>query len=219
MPSQQNHFTNRAFRSVRTLLVASSMLLGSGCAMLSNTFTLKTEMPAQFNVYTTAYYSELFGGICILPDDYAGDPQPDRKEFYADAHATPFTSEFEIAVSRKVGDCFLVLSGIDFNIGGHSATDEKTIDTSSVGLKVETFLGENEKPATRIDEQILAVRCHWQDPSSDRSLKSSLQCRGLDANGNERKGPELGMLKNRQLQGLTLRLKVSVDDEPRNPGS
>lgn len=54
-------------RALRTLLLISLAMLGSGCAMMSNYTTLKTQMPAQFSVSTTAHYSPLFGGVCLLP--------------------------------------------------------------------------------------------------------------------------------------------------------
>ncbi len=204
-------------RALSTLLLISLTMLGSGCAMMSNYTTLKTQMPAQFSVSTTAHYSPLFGGVCLLPEDYAGDPEPERKDFYSPAHAQPFTTEFEVRVSYNVADCFAALSGFSFLIQGQHGTNPKEFGMSTVELEVETFLREDEEPAIRLDEQVLAVRCHWKGAPREGSIVHDLQCFGVDANGKERKGPQLGVLKNRQLQGLTLRLQVSVvDDAPRS---
>jgi hypothetical protein len=209
----QHVYATPVVRALRMLLLISLAMLGSGCAMMSNYTTLKTQMPAQFSVDTTAHYSPLFGGVCLLPEDYAGDPDPDRKDFYSPAHAEPFTTEFEVRVSYTVADCLAVLSGFSFRIQGQPGTDPEEFGVSTVEVEVETFLREDEEPAIRLDEQVLAVRCRWKDPEREGSKMHDLRCVGVDANGKERKGPLLGVLKNRQLQGLTLRLQVSVVDE------
>ncbi|MFJ7311915.1 hypothetical protein ACIQVE_03940 [Pseudomonas sp. NPDC098747] len=212
LPLLQNLCANAICRSIRALVLVSFTLLGSGCAMFSNTTTLKTDLPARFSVFTTAHYSPLLGGVCLLPEDYAGDPEPDKKRFYSESHPAPFTSTFEVNVSYNVADCLPVLSGFTFLIQGQRqhGQNEKEYGTSTVFLEVETFLREDEELATRIDEQVLEVRCYWRGPARDSGARQQLKCFGVDANGKERKGPQLGVLKNRQLQGLTLRLQVSV---------
>lgn len=199
-------------RFIRNLLLGSLILQATGCAMFSNHVTLKTEMPAQFVVDVTASYRPMFSSLCILPDDYTGDPNPDKATFYSQLYPTPHTSEFEVELGKRVGDCTLVLNSFDFTIRDRSQTGRNTFDTSTVGLEVETFLTENEQLATRLDEQLLEVRCHWEDAEAVNRPERRLECHGLDANRQERKGWQLGMLKMRQLQGLTLRLKVSAAD-------
>jgi hypothetical protein len=199
-------------RLVRNLLLGSLIIQATGCAMFSNHVTLKTEMPAQFVVDVTASYRPLFTSVCILPDDYAGDPNPDKAMFYSQLSPTPHTSEFEVKLGKRVGDCTLVLNSFDFTIRDRSQAGRNTFETSTVGLEVETFLKEDEQLATRLDEQLLEVRCHWEDADTKSRPERRLECHGLDANKHERKGGQLGMLKMRQLQGLTLRLKVSAAD-------
>ncbi|MCE6976509.1 hypothetical protein EI534_03520 [Pseudomonas frederiksbergensis] len=152
-----------------------------------------------------------------MPDDYAGDPNPDKKMFSSRPYATPHTSEFEVELAYKLADCTMVLSGFDFMINGQPGTNDKEYGMSSVELEVESFLKKDEQPAVRLDEQVLSVRCHWKGPGSSSTSRHTLECFGLDANGQELKGPRLGMLKIRQLQGLTLRLKVSVADTAQKP--
>ncbi|MFW9081576.1 hypothetical protein ACOI9X_20255 [Pseudomonas sp. P2757] len=216
-PLLQMPYAKSVIRSFQTLLLASFILLGSGCAIMSNKFTLKTELPANYTVSVTAQYSELFAGVCFLPDDYKGDPEPDKKRFSSAFHATPFTSEFEVPVGYTLEDCFMALSGIEFMIEGTDKANDNYFDISTVELDVETYLKEDEELSTRIDEQLLQVRCHWEALKPGSPAKRELQCHGLDANGKEREGRRLGMLKNRQLQGLTLRLKVEEDETSRKP--
>ncbi|KOY02738.1 hypothetical protein [Pseudomonas nunensis] len=204
-------------RSVRNLLLGSLILQVTGCAMLSNHVTLKTEVPAQYAVDVTVSYRPLFTSVCILPDDYDGEPNPDKATFYSQLYPTPHTSEFEVELGKRVGDCTLVLYSFDFSIRDRSQTGRNTFDTSTVGLEVETFLKEDEQLATRLDEQLLEVRCHWEDADAMSHSERKLECHGLDANRQERKGWRLGMLKMRQLQGLTLRLKVSAADIAEKP--
>jgi hypothetical protein len=185
--------------------------------MFSNKVTLKTEMPAHFNVYATVHYSPVFGGVCFLPDDYTGDPNPDQKTFSSRLYATPHTSEFEVELGYKFADCLLAISGIRFRIMGQLGSNDEDFGWSSVELGVETLLHKGERLATRLDEQVLPVRCHWTESRSSNKSENTLECHGLDANGQELKGPLLGMLKMRQLQGLTLRLKVSVADSSQMP--
>lgn len=213
----RSFFAMAGFRPIQALLVASFTLLSSGCAMMSNTTTLKIETPANVTVMATAQYSELFRGVCFLPEDYAGDPEPDKKRFSTVQHPRPFTTGFEVQIAYTVEDCFLALSGIDFMIQATAGADGEDFDFSTVALDVETYLKDDEELSTRIDEQVLQVRCHWRDPEPGRPLKRRLQCSGLDANGNELKGQHLGMLKNRQLQGLVLRLKVDLADSTQVP--
>ncbi|APC16855.1 hypothetical protein BLL42_14355 [Pseudomonas frederiksbergensis] len=175
--------------------------------MFSNTVTLKTEMPAEFSVHATAYYHPVFSSVCFLPDDYAGDPNPDKKRFSSRSHATAHTSEFEVPLYVSVEGCVIGISHFTFLIFDMRETNQKKLGVASAELSVDTRLDDGNHPAPTPDEQVISVSCRYEDLEHSSVFQQELMCKGLDTNSKV-----LGMPHMKQLQGRTLRLKVSVAD-------
>lgn len=208
MPSLLQNFAPRAvLRSVRIFLLGSLVILGTGCTAFSNTVTLKTEMPPEVSVYTTAYYYPMFGGLCFLPDDYTGDPNPDRVRFSSPYSVTARTSEFKVELLRIVAGCYLELSSFDFSITDMTENNQKRLSSSGVELSVNTMINNRNHPAPRPDEQVITVSCRYKDSEHSAIFQQELECKGLETNSKV-----LSMLQMKQLQGKTLRLRVTMVD-------
>lgn len=186
----------------RASLLVSLVIFGSACS-LSNSTTLKIDVPANFIVNTEAYYHPISNDLCYLSSDYAHDPDFGVKKFRQTSQPTAHTSQFKLKLLANIGGCLTQLAGIKFWIMDMT-DDPQKLGLSAVGVHIND-LADNDLPTPRPDEQLLWVDCRYTDSRISKVFHQELECKGLATNSEG-----LGVLKMEQLEEKTLLLRFRM---------
>ncbi|AZE94008.1 lipoprotein, putative [Pseudomonas orientalis] len=199
-------------RWMESVLLAAGVAWLTGCA--ANSFTLEVDLPAGFELKTAANYRPAMGETCTLPQRRG--KRPERKLFFTDYKPSASRVSYELPLSEKVEGCPLVLANVEFDFTAKWGTRNTDIGGDSARIFIRDRLDTPGMPKSGV-QQILG-RCQWwfRTLGPVHSIRKILQCRSVDASGQQRNAKPVGVAQRDQLQGKTLRmvLTVSAEEQP-----
>jgi len=184
---------------------ALSMTARSG----SETFNLTGELPPDFGVEATIWYTPIKpSSSCETDNIYSSEK---RTRFHAKAYEQDFEGQahafsFNVPLTYSVGFCNMEISKVDLKIRGRFGDQEWQNAYDDGGLRfVKTLPGYSPE----FDEKgLLEIigKCEWlfQDSRLSLQLDKSLKCKGAGA-----------YLQTEKLANKTVKFKIEVNPEER----
>lgn len=203
----------------RALLVGAALVLGGCSSLVSESFTLQADLPANFKFSGDAYYAPAAGQNCTVPGT-GNSRAPDRKYFDTDYQPEAHRVEFQVPLTARAGGCALVLSSMRIELSGKwgegkwgADWGQTHRDYASLSFRDELPAGYPNMPAS--GEKVLPGQCTWlfRTMGPERAIRKILQCRGLDDQGQVLKRLPGGALQRDQLAGKTVRLVIGLAQE------
>lgn len=200
-------------RRGRGALIALMMAVLAGCAGRPvDSFTLEVDLPAQFRFIAGADYSPAAGETCTLPRRRG--KRPERKIFITQYKPEAGRVSFDLPLSQVIEGCPTVLRSVDFDLRAKWGVRDTDVggDYAVIGIRDRWDHGTG-MPESGVQEVV--GRCRWlfRTVGPLHAITKILQCRSLDATGQDRLAG--GVAQRDQLVGKKLRMVLKLTDEER----
>ncbi|MEB0123976.1 hypothetical protein QN391_25330 [Pseudomonas sp. CCI1.2] len=200
----------KSLRGMTFLAFLPLVVLFVGCSTTgSKSFTLKTNLPADFKVTADVYYSPATNATCVMPPT-TSSYIPGRKRLKSEVQDIEHSVEFEIPLSDSAGGCPLVLRSVRLDIQGRWGPDADDVSSDIAGL---SFLDQSDKI-----NKLYNGECQWffRTAGPNRYLIKVIKCLAVDEQGVALKQPAGGVLQRDSLINtiVNVTFKVAAEDSP-----
>lgn len=192
-------------------LVALVMMGLTGCVGKPvDSVTLEVDLPAQFRFIASANYSPATGETCTLP--HRRGRRPERKILITQYKPEAERVSFDLPLAQIIEGCPTVLSSVDFDVRAKWGERFSDMDGDRAAISIRDRW-DNGSGMPESGVQTLVGRCHWMFRTTGplHAIVKILQCRSLDAMGQERLAG--GVAQRDQLARKTLRMVLALNDE------
>ncbi len=189
-------------------------VLISGCVTpASESFILKTDLPANFRLQIDAYYTPATGETCTMPPR-TPEYIPGQKRFKSEMQEADHSVEFSIPLTDSARGCPLVLKSVGLYLQGKWGVADRAKSNDSAGISFVDSLAM--EPSLK--NKFYNGECQWlfRTVGSERHIIKILRCRAIDEKGQVLKQMAGGVLTRDQLAGKTVTwtFKVAKEEEP-----
>ncbi|VVN82978.1 hypothetical protein [Pseudomonas fluorescens] len=208
------------FSSQKKLLLKISTLsccitLITSCAKTPpNTFTFTADLPPEFAYKAIAEYVPAKGETCSVPGGR------NTAVGYNMKWRESYTPNSEIAIYRTVSGCPLVIRRIKLDINASYWTHRGDFGGDSAMVIVRDDLEEEYKGTfSDAGESTFYGHCQWlfRTSGAQRRIVKILDCKTANARGEPQRGHPVSGYSLDQLQGKTVKMKITLAAEER-PG-
>jgi len=182
-------------------------LVLTGCSLVPvKSFTLQTELPANFGFKAKAYYEPAPGETCELPPRRPGHI-PGIKYFESPVQTEAHTSELTVPLTDREGGCPLALRHFSYRIEAKYGSHWSDSSRASAGLSFRDELPEGLPAFPESGMQTFEGECHWwfRTVGPYRRIIKLLNCRSTGVDGKLQKYTASGMLQSNQVVGKVVR--------------